>query len=92
MQQSTVRSAIGLYVSARHASYIFPLCYALQLVVAIADSPEDMEAATVSLRSSTLTTHFDLFVSPTPPDRLSLPCMRRGGPITAENPNPTCGR
>jgi hypothetical protein len=39
---------------------------------------------------SNIKQQLDLFVAPAPPDRLQFQCMRRGGPASDENPDPTC--
>ena len=64
----------------------------LQKVLAISDSGKNGDAELAGLRNANLDTQLYLLVSPTSADRLSLPCMRRGGPLDEGNPNPTCSK
>lgn len=67
-----------------------------QPLVSLVDAPEALNsAARAALPSNSPATTslqrvVDMVVGPTPAGRLSLACMRRGGPLTEDNPNPTC--
>ena len=54
-------------------------------------SAEELDALQ-PLLPATLRRNLGLFITPTPPDRLSLACMRPGGPLSDTNKNPTCGK
>ncbi len=54
------------------------------------DGSQGEDLGLLGLVTPTLRRSLELFLTPTPPNRLSLSCMRAGGPLTPDNPNPTC--
>ena len=58
----------------------------------LVDGSGDEAAELLPLVSTTMRRNLDLFVTPTPPNRLALACMRPGGPLSDTNRNPTCGK
>ncbi len=51
---------------------------------------EAERAALVGQADDVTLRNLELFVGPRPPDRLSLACMRPGGPLSDTNKNPRC--
>ncbi len=70
---------------------MIPWSYPQAGTLYVAGSAEE-RAALEALLTPSLRRNLQLFVTPTPPDRLSLACMRPGGPLSDTNQNPTCGK
>jgi hypothetical protein len=67
-------------------------CIALQNWIELRGDASSMSAFTDANCNmpANVKQQLDLFVAPAPPDRLQFQCMRRGGPASEGNPDPSC--